>query len=111
MALSYPGRTRIVSRPGLEKIVGPPKRQLVIARWLPIFVPLGFQALSLARLHFTPIYFFITAVTLWLSARAWSELGMGLGLLVLLQLLGGGTAMFLLGFNLLSPQSWLTYSA
>ncbi len=111
MPVSYPGRTRIVSRPGLDKFAGPPARRLVVARWLPIFVPLGFQALYLAGLHFSPLYFFIVAIVLWMSARAWADVGMGLGLLVLLQLLGGGTAMVLLGINLLSAQSWLTYCA
>jgi hypothetical protein len=110
MAAAYgAGRVRIISRPGLEQFAGPTPRQLVVARWLPLFFPLVFQLFSLLGLHFSPVYFLIVSVVLWLSARKWSEIGSGLGLLVLLQLIAGGLATVLSTFNVLDPQPWLRY--
>ncbi len=111
MTAGYPRRARIVSRPGLNQFAGPSRNQLIVARWLPLFTPLIFQLLNLLGLHLSPVYFFIVGFVLWLSARKYAEIGSGLGLLVLLQLIGGGVAALLLGFNLLDSQTWLRYCA
>ena len=103
-------RARIVSRPGLDKYAGPPPRELVKARWLPIFVPLALQIATVAGIHRPDLFFLVTAIVLLMSARAFRETGTGLGLLVMLQLFAAGLTTVLLLFNLFSPQDWLRFS-
>lgn len=102
---------RVVSRPGLDRFAGPSARQLFMARWVPLLVPLFLQVVYLLGLHLSWLFYLITAIALFQSARTWLAIGSGLGLLVLLQLLAGGGATLLLGLNFLSPQEWLVYSA
>lgn len=110
MTLPRGGRTRIVHRPGLARYAGPSSRQLLVARWLPILVPLFCQGLWTAGLHLAPVYFFLAAVLLALSGRALMVHGLALGLLGWLQLTAALLAAGLLGAYLMSPDEWLRHS-
>lgn len=101
---------RIIARPGLSKFAGPTTRQLVVARLLPVLVPLIFQGLSHGGIHSTRVYYFLTAALLLWSARTFSETGIGLGILVLIQLFAGLLATGVLAAYLLSTSAWLWYS-
>jgi hypothetical protein len=102
---------RVVARPGLSKYAGPTTRQLIVARVLPAVVPLVFQGMSLAGLHSTRLYYFITAALLLWSARTFVETGIGLGMLMLIQMFAALLATGLLAAYLLSTSDWLWYSA
>ena len=104
-------RKRFVNRPGLERLAGPTTRQLVVARWLPLLVPLALKALDMAGLHQPDVFILIVAAVLLQSARVFVATGLGLGLLVFLQLLAGLAATLVLVANLLSPEDWLRFSA
>jgi len=101
---------KIIARPGLSKYAGPTTRQLIVARLLPVAAPLVFLGLSRAGLHSTPIFYFLTAaLPLW-SARTFRETGIGLGILMLLQLFAGLLATGVFAGFLLSNSAWLWYS-
>ena len=102
---------RVVSRPGLERYAGPTTRQLVVARWLPVFVPLLLYGMYRAGIHYSGIFFLLIAAVLLMSARAWLATGAGLGILMFLQFLSATLATLLLAANFFSPESWLFYSA
>lgn len=102
---------RIVSRPGLERFAGPTPRQLLIARWIPLIVPVVFQGIDRLGIHLPGLFFLVTAAALLLSARTWLETGSGLSILVFVQLLAAGAATLLLLANFFSPASWLFYSS
>jgi hypothetical protein len=108
---SRPGRMRIVSRPGLNRFAGPSARELLIARWIPVIVPLALYGLHRAGLHLPEQYYLITGASLFLSARTWMTIGSGLGILVLIQVLAAGFATLLLAANFLDPAQWLFYCA
>jgi hypothetical protein len=84
---------------------------LLVARWVPLIVPLAGYGLDRAGLHYSPVYFLLTAGSLLLSARTWMEIGSGLGILVPVQLLAGATATVLLAGNFLDPTAWLFYAS
>lgn len=104
------GRMRIVARPGLASYAGPTSRQLVLARWVPVVAPLVFQILTVAGLHFSPLYYFLSAFALLLSARNFLETGIGLGILMLIQLGAAFLATGLLGLYALSSDDWMRFS-
>jgi hypothetical protein len=106
-----PGRMRVVSRPGLDRFAGPSARDLLVARWIPVIVPLVLYALHRVGLRFPDLFYLLTAIALLLSARTWMRIGSGLGILVLVQLLAGGIATLLLVGNSFEPASWFIYSA
>jgi len=74
-------------------------------------VPLGLEIIYRLAPSLAPLLMLITGLVLLASARVFLETGLGLGLLVLLQLLGSLIATGLLGSNLLSAHDWLRYSA
>lgn len=104
------GRLRIVARPGLSAFAGPTRWQLIVARLLPVAVPLLFQGMSLAGLHYTAIYYFLTAAFLLFSARTFLEAGNGLGILAPIQLFAALLATGVLATFLLSGDDWMKYS-
>jgi hypothetical protein len=104
------GRMRIVARPGLSTYAGPTGRQLFIARLVPLLAPLVFQVLSVAGLHLSPLFYFLSALALLLSARNFMETGIGLGILMPIQLFAGLLATALLGMYTLSHHDWLRHS-
>lgn len=101
---------RVIARKGVDKYAGPTARQLIVARVLPVVVPLVFQVMSLAGLHSIRVYYFITAALLLWSARTFMETGIGLGMLMLIQAFAGLLATAVLGAYLLSTSEWLWYS-
>lgn len=102
---------RIVSRPGLERFAGPTPRQLLVARWIPLIVPVVLQGVDRLGVNLPGLFFLFAAAALLLSARTWVETGSGLGILVFVQLLASGAATLILLANFFSPQSWLFYSS
>ena len=111
MAASRPGRIRIVSRPGQSEFAGPAARQLLVARWVPLIVPLLLHLVRLAGLPVSALTYFLTAFTLFLSARTFQTIGSGLGMLVPIQVAAAGLATLLLIGNFLEPTPWLFYCA
>lgn len=101
---------KIVKRPGLSQFAGPTRRQLIVSRLLPVAVPLAFKGLDLAGLHSPPIYYFLTAFVLLLSARSFLEAGSGLGILVPLQLFAALLATGVFALFALSGDDWAKYS-
>lgn len=102
---------RIIARKGLDKFAGPTTWQLIVARLLPIAAPLAFQVMTVAGLHSVKIYYFITAALLLWSARTFLETGIGLGMLMLIQMFAGLLATGVLAAFLVAKNGdWLWYS-
>lgn len=103
-------RLKVVARPGLSRYAGPTRRQLIVSRVLPVAVPLVFKALDVAGLHYTSVFYFLAALLLLLSARAFLQTGTGLGILVLIQLFASVLATAVLAVYVASGDDWLKYS-
>ncbi|MEP7324417.1 MAG: hypothetical protein ABI836_00585 [Gemmatimonadota bacterium] len=110
MTVGGGGRRRIIARKGIDKYAGPTTRQLVVARLLPVAGPLLFQVLTLAGVHPVKLYYFLAAALLLWSARTFMETGIGLGMLMLIQVFAALLATALLAAYLLSTSDWLWYS-
>jgi hypothetical protein len=100
-------RIRVTARSGIATYAGPSSRQLLVARGLPLLAPLAFKILAVAGLHFSPLYYFLTSLALFQSARTFRDTGIGLGILTLVQLVAAFLATVLLGIYVLSSESWL----
>lgn len=102
---------RIVSRPGQSAFAGAGARQLLVARWVPLIVPLLLHLLRLTGLPLAALGPLLTAFALFLSARTFNATGSGLGMLVPIQVVAAGVATLLLIGNFLEPTAWLFYCA